>query len=337
MPSDPTVAVGELENCVPTPQPPATLIDPVTPTIFHEPWWLDIATEGRCVVAETRSNGKIVGRLPYSVEKSAGFSIFRMPTLTHILGPAVDPGEGNVSARFLKRLTITRELISQLPPLSLFKVICHRGVTDVIAFQEEGFRTSVQFTHEIQPRSIEETWQKMRDKTRNCIRRAQEALKIVKIEDPYQFISFYANSLKGKKISSNINLKVARALITESLSRHRGRIIGAADKDGKLVAAVFYVWDETSYFYNMSMREESSDKGAISMLIWEAIQDASNRNLIFDFDGLSSKGSSRFYASFGGIATPRYVALRATPLFRILHECRTLIHDENAFLGPNSW
>jgi hypothetical protein len=104
-----------------------------------------------------------------------------------------------------------------------------------------------------------------------------------------------------------------------------------------LVAAIFCVWDETSYFYNMSMREDSSDRGAISLLIWEAIQEASRQQLIFDFDGLSSKGTSRFYGSFGGLATPRYVVIRATPVFRILYEFRSLIQRENAFLGPSSW
>ncbi len=82
--------------------------------------------------------------------------------------------------------------------------------------------------------------------------------------------------------------KIAPPLQTISESVRR-RILGATDKSGKLVAAIFCVWDQKSYFYIMSMREESSDKGAISLLIWEAIQDAVNRNLTFDFTGLSTQ------------------------------------------------
>jgi lipid II:glycine glycyltransferase (peptidoglycan interpeptide bridge formation enzyme) len=215
--------------------------------------------------------------------------------------------------------------------MSLFKTICHGGVTDVIAFQEEGFRTSVQFTHEIPIQPIEETWKKMRDKTRNCIRRAQEIIKVKDIDDPKQFLLFYEDSLRARGSKNRINARIAVRLIAESLNRQRGRILGATDKSGKLVAAIFCVWDQKSYFYIMSMREESADKGAISLLIWEAIQDAANRSLTFDFTGLSTKGSARFYGGFGGPASPRYIVIRATHLFRILYEFRTLVHKENPF------
>ena len=41
-------------------------VDLLTPTIFHESWWLDIATEGRYEVVEVTQNGEVLGRLPYS-------------------------------------------------------------------------------------------------------------------------------------------------------------------------------------------------------------------------------------------------------------------------------
>jgi hypothetical protein len=307
-------------------------VDPFRPTIFHEEWWLEIATGGKCVFAEVTSNGKVVGRLPYCLEKRQGFTICRMPTLTRFLGPCVEAGEGNVSARFLKRLSITHELISQLPPMSFFKTVCHRGVTESIAFQEEGFRTAVQFTYEIPPQPQEESWKRMRDKTRNCIRRAQEAIKVTDIDDPAHFISFYENIIKAKGVPCEVNLPVALKLIRECLLRKRGRILGATDKSGHLTAAIFCAWDHSSYFYNMTSREESSDKGAISLLVWEAIQDASRRDLIFDFEGALGKGSSRFYASFGGTTSPRFIVSRATPVFRFLSECRALFNKENTFL-----
>ena len=60
-------------------------MDTFSPTIFHEDWWLDIATGGKASVAEVTSNGKVVGRLPYFLERRNGFTICRMPTLTRFL------------------------------------------------------------------------------------------------------------------------------------------------------------------------------------------------------------------------------------------------------------
>lgn len=39
-------------------------INPLIPTIFHEHWWLDIATGGRFDIAKVTQAGKTVGWLP---------------------------------------------------------------------------------------------------------------------------------------------------------------------------------------------------------------------------------------------------------------------------------
>src|SRR6202011_1139097 len=133
-------------------------LDPLAPTIFHESWWLDVATGQKYAAAEISSGGSTVGRLPYLLSRRKGLSHMIMPTLTHFLGPAVIEGEGSANTRFLRRLNITRELIAELPAVSSYEIKCHAGTTDVIAFQAQGFETTVQFTHEIQPLPEQELW-----------------------------------------------------------------------------------------------------------------------------------------------------------------------------------
>src|SRR5579863_1147806 len=149
-------------------------INPLAPTIFHEDWWLEAATGGQFEVAEVAAGGRIVGRLPFHKTKRFGLTLIRMPELTYFLGPAIDEGEGSPNTRFLKRLHITRELLERLPRASWQYVKCHSGVTEVIAFQGLGFRTYVQFTHELAPQAMSFLWEQMRNKTRNVIRRAEE-------------------------------------------------------------------------------------------------------------------------------------------------------------------
>ena len=84
----------------------------------------------------------------------------------------------------LKQIDITHALIQQLPKMSLFQQKCHRDVSDVIAFQANGFRSTVQFTHEIAPQPVDTVWKNMRDKGRNGIRLAQEKVEIVDDLDP---------------------------------------------------------------------------------------------------------------------------------------------------------
>src|SRR6202035_105800 len=110
--------------------------------------------------------------------KRFGLKMIRMPVLTYFLGPAINEGEGSPNTRFLKRLEITRELLERLPRASWQYVKCHRGIADVIAFQELGFRTYVQFTHEVTPDRVDVLWQQMRNKTRNVIRKAEERFSV---------------------------------------------------------------------------------------------------------------------------------------------------------------
>jgi len=161
--------------------------DLLTPTIFHEDWWLNIATEGRYRVVEVAESGLVVGRLPYFLRERFGASSIILPPLTHFLGPAIIKSYANS----FRRIDLTKELLGKLPPTSAQLFKCHRDVQDVIAFQSAGYRTTVQFNYEIQPLPIDVLWKHFRDKTRNLIRRAGKCHTVSVGNDPAQFIQFY--------------------------------------------------------------------------------------------------------------------------------------------------
>jgi|GEM_PF-6203712 hypothetical protein len=214
--------------------------DPLTPTIFHEPWWLDIASEGRYAVAEVVEQGKVVGRLPYYLKKKLGIVVCgRMPPLTHFLGPAIVECEGKPSKKFSHRHHVTKELILKLPKTSCFYLKCHRGVADVVAFQGCGFRTGVQFTQEILPRSLDEIWQNMSGKARQQIRGAAAHYSVATGDDPDSFMHFYAEFIKKSKGANNcMNTKVHANIIRASLNRGRGKIYEAREANGSLASAM---------------------------------------------------------------------------------------------------
>jgi hypothetical protein len=55
-------------------------------TIFHEPWWLDIACDGDYREAIVVIDGKTVGRLPYRRRSQfPGLNTLGMPNLVHVL------------------------------------------------------------------------------------------------------------------------------------------------------------------------------------------------------------------------------------------------------------
>lgn len=310
---------------------PAPHFDRLRPTIFHEDWWLETATGSNYDVAEVSTDGRVVGRLPFSMTRRFGVRVMRMPALTYFLGPAIDEGEGGLNTRFLKRLKITRELIDQLPSASFQYVKCQRGTGDVIAFQELGFRTHVQFTYEIEPIAVDALWWRLRNKTRNIIRKAEEQFTVSQFTDSDEFVRLFRANLCAKKLQTEIDCTLCRKIISASLDRERGKILIARDDKNQIVAANFCAWDATSAYYLLSTRSQNSGNSASSLLLWEAIKDSLSRGLVFDFAGLGNKGSVLLYSGFGGSVSSRYVAVRSRRLTRVLGELKSLWTPENYF------
>ena len=90
--------------------------------LFHEPWWLSAATDGTIQETTVTRNGRIVGRLPFILTRRFGFTEISMPAFTHVAGPAVNVGEGKQQTQLIKRLSIVRELIDQMPPFDACKL-----------------------------------------------------------------------------------------------------------------------------------------------------------------------------------------------------------------------
>ncbi len=308
----------------------ASAPNPLEPTIFHEPWWLDISAEGNYSYVEAKENGLVVGRLPYFLKSRFGMKYSIMPPMTHFLGPAIVAREGNAPTRFLKRLNIIHELVDQLPPAAIYQYKCHWDITDTIAFQQKKFHSRVQFTFEVPPLPEDVLWSAMRSKKRKKIRAAQDDVKLCYITDPMEFWTFYNSNLETRDKENICHTNICIKLIESTLARGRGQIHAARDSQGNLTAAVFCIWDAYTSYYYMSTRSPASHGGVISLLTWEAMKDAAQRGLIFDFDGLSNSNGVLFFAEFGGTIKPRYIVTRHSALGGIALNARE-IRRENRF------
>jgi hypothetical protein len=302
-------------------------VDALRPTIFHEDWWLDAATDGQVRFVEVADGNRTIGRLPYLTKTRYGLIGSNMPTLTHFLGPGIDEGCGSEVNRYAKRQSITRELIRKLPSLSSFRQKMYRGVKDALSFQAEGYEVAVQFTFEVPPCDETTLWAAMRDKTRNVIRRASETTLVGNSMEADAFFHLIEANIADRHREANVNFSICREIAAKALDLGRGRIWSAHDAKGLPKAAILCVWDAHSCYYLMSTRRADSGNGAIPLLIWHAIKWASQRGLLFDFDGVAGPGSILLFSGFGGATAPRYIVSKVTTPYKILRKLRRLQPD----------
>jgi Acetyltransferase (GNAT) domain len=227
---------------------------------------------------------------------------------------------GKPQTQLLRRLSIIRDLIDQLPRFDFFKQALGSSIADGLAFQDRGFQASIQYTFEIDccddPPQI---WAGMYFKTRQHIRRAEEKFSVTTVDDPNDFVRFYRRNLAARGHGSIVALDLFPAAFVACQARDSGEILCARWPDGKPAAMVFLVWGNGRMYYLLSTRaNDAGDNGSVNLLIWSAIKRAHSRGLIFDLDGVSTSGIARFLSGFGGRMQTRTIVQGSSFLYDAL-------------------
>jgi hypothetical protein len=294
---------------------------PLNPTIFHQPWWMEIASEGCGRETVVSSGGMIVGRLPYLLEKRfGGLTVIGMPAFSHVLGPGFSAPVSRTGASTIKMYGLINELLAQLPKASHISFRLHGGFTETLAFAAAGFSCDAEFTVVIKPASRDILWRQMRDKTRNIIRRAEEILSVSETSDPDLFLDFYEENLRKRGRHNQYDRRIAHDLIHACLQRKVGRILISSDGT-RMHSAVFTIWDAEAEYYFMSTRMPDAHNGAVNLLIWKALQVASEAGRTFDMDGLHVVNKQipnlLLLNGFGGVVVPRFYVRRTNTVLKL--------------------
>lgn len=280
-------------------------------TVFHQEWWLDIVSGGRCQLIKVEAEGKQTGVLPIFVTRWRGLTVCKMPPFTHVLGPAVDVGVGNSNAKMHRRFNIVTELLRQVPKTHLFRQVIDVGVPETIAFQAAGYRSMPHYTIRVSCADIDLAWAELRQKTRRFIRRSQETYEPTICSDPDKFTTFYISNLLERKRAYRGEFSIFPRLYEACKSHNCGEIYAIETKTHDLIAAIFVVWGSDAMYYLLTTRDRTvNDYGLISLLIWRAMQEAHRLGVSLDLDGIVSREIFHFLSGFGGNIAARTIVQR---------------------------
>ncbi len=293
-------------------------------SIFHEPWWLDIATGGNWKLASVHDRGQLVAEMPYTVTRKGIWRLSTLPPLTRTLGPVIPAAKGTGDDDWRHCFGATQALVEQLPECALFHQRFDPHVPDAVGFALLGFGVAVSYTMRIEPgRAEPEVWAGLRPNTRNLIRRAGEQHTVRQITDANLFVSFYDANLTRRNRDNVYGTHVMKQLVDAFISRGSGMVLGAYQADGSLCSAIAVIWDKHTMYYLLSSRKEEAHGGVIGLLLWNAMRNARERSLTFDFDGISNVGILKFLSGFGGTLVPRLEVTRESADYAAM---RSILH-----------
>lgn len=318
-------------------------IDQSNLPIFNQDWWINTA-RGSSHYRELRvfDGDVIVGRLPYILSRyQIGLFQALNPHWSHLGGPIIDERLDREDQAEVLNL-----LVQQLPRWATIQFVCNSNVSyaDLVrsAFQNNGFEHQTQITYVRHP-TEDNTIRTHKSKHSGHIRRADKELDCIDVSG-MNFIQFYEENLKARKMKSYAPLDIVTRLIEEAVSRGQARAIAAKSKhtptdDGASSvpydAAVVYVWDHARCYYWMSTYRSSAvadsypapHPDAIKLLAVKVMEHAQGMKLIFDVDGVTTPGTQTLYRNMFGLKSEerRDVFVRRATLERLRQKYRPLI------------
>ncbi len=254
--------------------------------IYAYAWYLDIV----CKHWEALVEDDYVRVFPLTSNSKYGVSYLYQPFFTQQLG---------VFSKLHLSSDKVQEFLLAIPPIYQLIEInlnIHNKV------EAPGFKIKKNLTHEIDLiNSYVHLKKEYSSNTKRNIKKAIEAnVEIRKNHNPEEIINLFRKN-RGKNLETfkESDYAVLKKLIYSCVYRDKASVYAAFENDQLCAGAFFVVSNKKVIFLFSAVNRAARNNGAMSLLIDSFINENSQRELTFDFEGSNDPDLARFYKSFG--------------------------------------
>ena len=277
-------------------------------TIFTRPGWLEAVAPGRWDYILIKSGDRIRAMLPTVEVRKLRYKIFKMPPLTQSIGILFPPSESKYVHRISEQTNALQELIDQIPNFHFFSERFHPTFTNWLPFYWNGFSQTTRYTYVLKDLSdTEKIWKNMRSNIRREIRKAQKIVNVVVKRDIDRLVDMVFKTFARQKMTPGFTTSTLVRIHEYCHSNNWDRIFFAEDTKGNIHASLYLIFDPNSAYYLIGGSDpDLRTSGAMSLLMWEAIQFAATVTKQFNFEGSMIRPIERFFRAFGGEQVPYF-------------------------------
>jgi len=296
-------------------------------SIFQQPWWLDAVAPGAWSAVEICRGGALKARLPYVMERRMGLTLLRPPPLTQSLGPWISPAEGKYATQLSHQKDLYTELIEQLPAHDYFSQHFHYSVENWLPFYWKGFQQTTHYTYVIDDlTNLDHVWSEFQENIRREVRKASKRLWVHSEYGVDKFLNINELTFSRQGLPLPYSRAFVRRLDDACSARSARKIFFAEDEGGRVHAAAYIVWDKWSAYYLLGGGDpELRTSGAMSLVLWEAIQFSHQVSRRFDFEGSMIEPIERFFRAFGARQVPYFSVSRCSRRMHVLMSARDMM------------
>ena len=293
--------------------------------LYMQNWWLDaVCTEGSSwdVCLAYNDAEQIEGVFVYYLtHKKEIFSSIQMPALTPHTGVwmrEMDDFMPRQHEIYEYKQRILGNLIAQLPSTALYNQNLHYSLTDCQPFHQKGFKAETHYSYILEDiHDLEMVYDNMSDNVRRGIRKAEKDLIFGACDDFDVFFKMVEKTNLKQKVELNFDVKVFEKLDKQLAVKELRKMYIAFDTEGVPHSAIYIVYDTHSAHYLFGVNNlEKQGTNATSLLLWQAIQDASNSGLdLFDFEGSLHSNEAFIFQNLNTIQKPFFKITKARNRF----------------------
>lgn len=273
--------------------------------IFMQDWWMDVVCgeeNWQPILVENRV-GELQAAMTCYFHKKLGMKMIIPANLTPFSGIWFRPKQQAMKSHSIaeREIELTQQLIEQLPNLPLIIFQTHFSFQNWLSFYWRGFQQTTRYTYILEDLSnLDSIFDNFKGNIRTDIKKAERIVSITKSSNCNIFYDFINEALTQKGVKLPFSKDTLLALDKTLMEKEARQIYWAKDENNNLHAAIYSVWDkQTTYLLLTGVNRQFSNSSALSLLIWEAIKDASNRSQSFDFEGSMLPKIEPFFRSFG--------------------------------------
>jgi hypothetical protein len=331
-------------------------------SVFLHPFWLDVVcNKGPWDVCISRDNaGNIDGVLVYYTVKLKGvIKAIAMPELTPNAGIWLRLSRHKVNgikrhSVYTSTKKIVETLVTQLPDVPIYCQHFHYSLVDWQPFFWKNYRQTTHYSYVLDNLGdLAAIYGDLKGSVRTDLKKAKRLVTVENLSDtqPEDLIEFYdvVNlSFRKQGMKPLYTLETLQQLDTILGKKHARRLFLARDNEGVLKiensdftdneptfsnqkgalhgGVYIIIWNGTAHYIAGGSHPEKRQSGAMSLLIWRAIEWAAEQGChTFDFEGSMIPQVETLFRAFGG---------KQKPFFRIT-KTKNRLFDLMTMFFPN--
>jgi hypothetical protein len=257
--------------------------------VYAQSWYLDIVSPGWDALVED----DYVALFPLTHNRKLGINYLFQPYFTQQLG---------LFTRNHLTENLVHEFLNSIPEKFRFAEIHLNSLNKV---DNSVYNASPRVNLELDMINTYENLRKNYDQNvkRNLKKAFESSVEILRKVEPDELITLFRENYgkKEKKLKFG-HYEVLHKLMIYCLKKRYGVIMGARLPDGKLCAAVFFLFDRSRIIFHFAASDSGArESGAMFLLIDSFIREHSGQALTLDFEGSNDPNVARFYKSFGAV------------------------------------